>query len=326
MDENAIVEVLKSGLNLASTSISAIVGAVITTLFLWKNTKTSEFEKIKAGKYKEVIDQLLGSGKMSYLEYHKCNNFLDIAKIADKSMADIHGFYGEKTSGNSDFNFDWFIRFFEAASNISNENMQKFWAAFLAGEVYRGGSYSLRAIDTLYNMTALEAELFSNVSKMVIDGKMILSSFQIFENNSNERKIGERINSTYSFDNDSLRLLEECGIINGLLMRNKLELEPNEDYGFTCGDKLLLFKPSGNKKVIIEYVSYFLTMVGIQLYPITSPGTDNHHLIDLGKEMKKSYPELTVSLHPINLESVYIDDLNSDEDCISYNNEIDLLE
>ena len=34
MDENAIVEVLKSGLNLASTSISAIVGAVITTLFL----------------------------------------------------------------------------------------------------------------------------------------------------------------------------------------------------------------------------------------------------------------------------------------------------
>ena len=37
MDENAIVEVLKSGLNLASTSISAIVGAVITTLFLRKN-------------------------------------------------------------------------------------------------------------------------------------------------------------------------------------------------------------------------------------------------------------------------------------------------
>ena len=48
MDENTLIEVIKGGLNLANSSISAVVGAVITTLFLRKNTKTSEFEKIKA--------------------------------------------------------------------------------------------------------------------------------------------------------------------------------------------------------------------------------------------------------------------------------------
>lgn len=314
MDENAIIEVIKSGLSIASTSISAVVGAVITTLFLRKNTKTAEFEKIKAGKFNEVIDQLLDSGKMSYLEYYKCNNFLEIAKKADDSLFRTREVYKEESTKNQEYNFDWFIRFFDAASNISNEEMQKLWASVLAGEIHHSGSFSLRALDTLYNMTAFEAHLFSDISKIVIDDSKLFSSMSILGQPSN--KIGQKINERYLFDNDSLRILEECGVINGLLMRSELELEPDESGGFTCGDKLLLFKPSGNQKIVIDYVCYNLTMVGLQLYPTVFVGTNDNYLIELGNEIKNNFPSLIVSLHPMK---------SDDGDCVSYDPEIDLL-
>ena len=80
MDGNTLIEVIKTELPVISSSVSAIVGAIITTLFLRKNTSTTEFEKVKAGKFSLVIDQLLESGKMSYLEYYRCRNFLSRKK------------------------------------------------------------------------------------------------------------------------------------------------------------------------------------------------------------------------------------------------------
>lgn len=317
MDENAIIEIVKNGLDVAGSSISMLVGAVITTLFLRKDTKTAEFEKIKAGKFDEVVDKLLESGKMTYLEYYKCNNFLDIAKKADESLSIIHEVYEEENTRNQEYNFDWFIRFFDAASNISNEEMQKFWASILAGEVYHSGSYSLRAIDTLYNMTPLEAELFADISKIVMDASILFISMEV--SGQPENKIWQNINAKYLFDNDSLRILEECGIINGLLMQNKVELEPGESLGFTCGDKILLFKPLDNQKIIIEYSCYNLTMVGTQLYPVVFQGANDNYLTELGNEIKINFPSLAVSLHPMNSMPINLDDE------ISYNSEIDLL-
>ena len=307
MDENTLIEIIKSGLNAANSSLSAVVGAVITTLFLSKNTKISEFEKVKAGKFNEVIDCLLESGKMSYLEYYKCNNFLDIAKKADSLLAHTI-ISGQKEQCHcGEYDFDWFIRFFDAASNISNEEMKRLWASVLAGEVYQSGSFSLRAIDTLYNMTPYEAELFSTVSKIIIDNSKVFSSMG---------KVGQQINEKYQFDNDALRLLEECGVLNGLRMDSQLELLPGESGGFTCGNNLLLFQPAREEKIVIDYTCYTLTMVGLQLYPVVYSGADDTYLVELGKAIQENFPSLKVSLHPMTGE---------DDDCISYDAQIDLL-
>ena len=307
MDENTLIEVIKGGLNLANSSISAVVGAVITTLFLRKNTKTSEFEKIKAGKFNEVIDQLLESGKMSYLEYYKYNNFLDIAKKADSMLSHVTISCEKERGQSQEYNFDWFIRFFDAASNISNEEMKRLWASVLAGEVYQSGSFSLRTIDTLYNMTPFEAELFSDISKIVIDSSKLFSSMG---------DVGQQINEKHLFDNDSLRLLEECGVLNGLKMQSQLELLPGESGGFTCGNNLLLFQPANEEKIVIDYTCYNLTMVGLQLYSVVYSGADDTYLVELGKAIQEKFPSLKVSLHPMTAE---------DDDCISYDSQIDLL-
>ena len=307
MDENTLIEVIKSGLSLANSSISAIVGAVITTLFLKKNTQTTEFEKIKAGKFSEVVDQLLNSGKMSYLEYYKCKNYLDIAKKADIKLSEINKFTDNSESSHNEYNFDWFIRFFEAAGNISNEEMKTLWASVLAGEVHQGGSFSLRTLDTLYNMTPHEAELFADISRIILDDSFLFSSME---------GVGQDINERYHFDNDALRLLEECGLINGLKMQSQLELSQGESGGFTCGNNLLLFSCASDEGIVVEYTCYNLTMVGRQLYSVVSSCQDETYLRELGKAIQGKNAFLKVSMHPMTGE---------DGDCITYDSNIDLL-
>ena len=307
MDENTLIEVIKSGLSLANSSISAIVGAVITTLFLKKNTQTTEFEKIKAGKFSEVVDQLLNSGKMSYLEYYKCKNYLDIAKKADIKLSEINKFTDNSESSHNEYNFDWFIRFFEAAGNISNEEMKTLWASVLAGEVHQGGSFSLRTLDTLYNMTPHEAELFADISRIILDDSFLFSSME---------GVGQDINERYHFDNDALRLLEECGLINGLKMQSQLELSQGESGGFTCGNNLLLFSCASDDGIVVEYTCYNLTMVGRQLYSVVSSCQDETYLRELGKAIQGKNAFLKVSMHPMTGE---------DGDCITYDSNIDLL-
>lgn len=159
MDEKLLLEVISQGMGLASSTVGPMVGALMTTLFLRKNTETTEFEKIKAGKFGEVAEQLLNEGKMTYLEYWKCRNFLDIAKIADERLK------GEAPKDNYDaYDFDWYVRFYDYASNISNEEFQNMWASVLAREVSSPGTTSVSLLNALSMMSREQATLFCNIS------------------------------------------------------------------------------------------------------------------------------------------------------------------
>lgn len=308
MDINYLAQFVQDNQQIISSSLSAVVSSVLTTLFMRKNTSISEFERIKAGHFEKVVENLLNNGQMSYLEYYKTRNFLKIAKKADAIQNVI---YRDNNDANQkEFDFDWYIRFFNSASNISNEEMQYLWAAVLAGEVNNAGTFSLRTLETLYNMTEYEAELFSEISKIVLDDCTIFSSMD---------GVGQKTNELYGFDNDSLRLLEEIGLLNGLRMESITELEPGECCGFENNGKILLCKSISNEKLDLKYTSYRLTIVGMQLLGVVRDlNNDCNYLIDLGKELQKSQPSLQFSLHPI-------ESYNPEEDYVNYNPNIDLL-
>lgn len=130
MNETEIISYLAANAPALLTGVGPIIGSLITVLFLRKNTATSEFEKIKSGKFDEVLEELLASGQITYTELYKANNFLNIAKKAD-------AYYSQKelTEHQGCIEFDWLIRYYEAAGNISDENMQDMWAKILAGEI-----------------------------------------------------------------------------------------------------------------------------------------------------------------------------------------------
>lgn len=166
MEQNLLIDLLKTSMPIVSSSISHVVGALVTTLFLRKNTKIKEFEKIKAGKFDEVIDELLDSGKMTYLEWYKCNNFLKIAKIADEKFQKEKCVDENKL--DTDYDFDWLVKFYEYASNISNEEMQRLWASILNGEISNPGGISISLMHALSIMRQDQAMFFCNISRFVL--------------------------------------------------------------------------------------------------------------------------------------------------------------
>ena len=83
MEGTEIISYLLTNAPAIWSGLGPVVGSLITVLFLRKNTSTTEFEKIKAGKFDEVLDDLLSSGHLTYTELYKANNFLKIAKKAN---------------------------------------------------------------------------------------------------------------------------------------------------------------------------------------------------------------------------------------------------
>jgi len=158
MNGTEIITLLSNNLPAVSSIVESVTGGVFTAIFLRHDTSTTEFEKVKAGQFKEVADELLNAGKMSYTEYYKANNFLKVAQKADEFYAEMH-----HEDEHKPYDFDWFVRFYEAVGNISNEEMQDLWAKILAGELNEPFSFSLRTIDVLKNLGKKDAELFEKI-------------------------------------------------------------------------------------------------------------------------------------------------------------------
>lgn len=288
MDINYLVEFATQSATFLQPAISTIVGALLSTLFVRNNTSTSEFEKIKAGKFEEAIDLLLKSGKMSYCEYFKCHNFLKIAKRIDRENVNADYF--------NEFDFDWFVRFFDSVGNISNEKMQDLWSKVLAGEINNQGSFSLRTLETLRNMTQREATLFESMSHLVLTEKNGLKFILCMSDD-----LGKDINEQYGFFKKEFVLLEECGILSSIRNDNRIRLE--ESLNGIWNNSIIITLNYKRADCVInsyKYSSYTLTQTGCQLLNIINGVSDEKYLLDIGKELSQKYSgNLLVRAHRI---------------------------
>lgn len=310
MDVNNLINVIQEGVTFFQPALSTIVGALLTTLFLKKNASQTEFEKIKAGKFNEVIDYLLDNEKMSYFEYYKCRNFLSVAKLADKFQND---FKESRNEEKTSFDFDWFVRFFDSAGNISNIEMQKLWARVLAGEVCNQGTFSLRTLETLKNMNQKEALLFQKMAHLVLTEKNGLKFILCMSND-----LGKDINEEYGLTKNEFVILEECGLLSSIRNDNRIYLnEPLS--GIWNGNIIIMFRYKHQDGVLnsYKYSSYTLTQSACQLFSIVDATPNNQYLIDIGKELMKKYSgNLIITAHPI---------IDSTNNPISYDQSIDLI-
>ena len=310
---------------MANTAISSIVGVLMTALFLRGNTNTSEFEKFKAGKFNEALDELLKSGKMSYMELYKCKNFLVIAKKAEEicsetKIAEINANNNQRRNNYEEpsaYDFDWFVRFFDAAGNVSNDKMQQLWARILAGEVQQPGTFSLRTIETLYNMTHSEATLFQTIASIILmeyDGSKFIyrSEYSDFEASDAE------INGKYGFGAQEFAILEECGLLSSLRQESYATVI-NESIGIYNDNIILMFQVKSDieGKEPFQYSCYMLTQTALQLLSIVQAEPNDKYIIDLGVYLKKRNPGFLITAHKI---------LSIKSNEVSYDVSKDLLE
>lgn len=284
MNGTEIIAFLSSGLKTMSSAVGPVADALFTAIFLRHNTKTDEFEKIKAGKFKEVADDLLASGKMTYTEYYKASNFLTVAQKADQ-------YYQEQPRSDEQgtYDFDWFVRFFEAAGNVSDDTMQNLWAKILAGEIAQPSTFSLKTIDVVRNLSKKDAELFIKICSH----SFVSSGTNCFLPNEDEYL--ETVGITYA---DIMKLSEIGLMFNDGLISLSMSISSEPRILVNSHSLIMVMASSSGKPEEANIRQYPFTEVGNEVSTLISKSASDEDFLKYGEILShnKSYK---ISVHKV---------------------------
>ncbi len=274
---------------IVDNTVPRVVQGVMAILFANQDSSPDAIEQINAGDFAAAVKILTSSGNMSAYDFYKWNNILRIADMAEGELRGTH-----TTIHSSEFDFDWFLRFFDAAGNIHADDMKQLWARVLAGEIERPGSFSLRTIEVLRNMSQTEALAFKNASSLVLeetDGSQFLFCDSDLTNSS--------INQKYGLNIEDILALEEAGLISALRANNAVDLSEGAG-GFSNGSGyILLFESTDGQSVEFQYKSYPLSRVARQLLSIVQEEVDDGYLISLGQALRNDLERIDVGVYEI---------------------------
>ena len=198
------------------------------------------------------------------------NNF---SQIVQGAVPQIH-----KASDIDDVDPDWIDDFMSKAERISDEDMQRLWSKMLAGEVNTHGTFSKKAIITLYEMDKRTAEIFRRYCTYAVE---LPSAQQSWENFTVVDKFDAPI-----LDEEEYRMLEDAGLYTQLYRRGN-KLNP-------CGeivlhlphDERVVLINVGSAQIEVELSDTTLTYVGQMLCRLCDWGTAP----DLGDAIKSVVP------------------------------------
>ena len=208
---------------------------------------------------KNTPDQLpeasLETRANSRAEFQEARRQSNIESIVKRAAEE---FDGSEDIGTDRPDSDWIARFFRIAEDITTEQMQALWGKVLAGEVKRPGSFSLRTLDVLKNISQKEADIFVRLARIAVQDGSILFIPDIDNESFLEKRFGIR-----SID---LILLREIGLIGPSDMFLSLAtVKEATQFRFTIGSTCVVIdRPAGTPNLPVP--ALFFTEVGRELH------------------------------------------------------------
>jgi hypothetical protein len=181
-------------------------------------------------------------------------------RIRQKNIDDVVDIAANQLKGENEVpkdkvSVDWATRFFNTVQDISEDEMKLIWGKLLAGEVKSPGSYSLRAIELLKNLTPDEALLFTEVSKFAFKRAREIIIIQ-----------SDNINNDFGLTFDKILTLTDAGLLKPII-DTAIDLAPlngAEEVIFTYGNYAVkaIVKSEG------QIATYIYTTAGSQIYKL----------------------------------------------------------
>jgi hypothetical protein len=218
------------------------------------------------------------------MEFYKANNFLQIAKKADS-------YYKEhpKSEEKATYDFDWFVRFFEAAGNVSDDAMQNLWAKILAGEIARPTTYSLKTIDVLRNLSKKDAELFVKICSHAF----VLDATNYFIPNEDEYLNAVDIHYTDIMKLSELGLMFNDGTISLII-----DID-NEPFALLANNNLIMLISSNSGAPRKDSIGqYPFTEVGKELSTLISESASDEDFLEYGRLLSQNKAH-KISIHRV---------------------------
>lgn len=286
-----------------SPAVEGVVTALITTLFLRKNEDIKIIEDLKKKEFEKVTQELLDSGRMSYVEFYKTKNFLKIAQQADEMMANQKQSEDAEEDNNkckNNFSFDWVMRFFDAVGNISDKDLQQLWAKVLAGEIAEPKTCSLRTLDMIRNMSSEEAEIFSHLCKYVMrsGNSYYIDSIGFMSDEEGTNKCKAYIEKQGLSYEGSIVPLAEAGAFS---TDHDLAIYLNKDIALAMYNKKItgMVMKYGEEPSLFQRDAYWLTASGRELFHTIRQAddfeVDEEYALLCLKDIKEKNPEFYVA-------------------------------
>jgi Protein of unknown function (DUF2806) len=196
--------------------------------------------------------------RVARLEEKRQQNIETITVQATKELAPPES---QETVSEQPVDEDWVAQFLNHCQDVSNEQMQTVWARILAGEVTQPGSFSLRTLNLVRNMSKEDANLFTRFCSTVWNFLTTLHSVFPDQHEQNERPV---VNYSELVHLDSLGLirLEGVGQVNARIV--------NPCPVFYCEQAYIFRVPARPIKQVIDFPvgNAILTEQGQQLATI----------------------------------------------------------
>lgn len=226
----------------------------------------------------------------------KEQNLEDIINIAADDMK------YETETPKKHIEMDWWNRFEQYAENVSNDDMKVIWGKILSGEFKNPGSFSLRTLNAINNISKEEAELFQF---------LLPYSFCLGENKSNNIILLSSMfyKNVSSLNNYVLSLAHETGLVNqetGMALniyKNKTILYYGNDYKI-----VVRFKYDEDSSKLSNF------NFPISIIDFTSAGKEICNIIDIDFDIKLVLPILkNIKLELDSVDNIRVYKYNSEE-------------
>ena len=305
LDHNTILEIINSTLPVLASSpvlikLFGTIENVIKTLYMPTLTLKNGKAEVDVEIYRKKNEAILLNQTFTLYEITKLKNFVKAANFAAAELQN----YRERSTNDNNLDFDWIMRFFDAVSNVSNEEMQKLWGKVLAGEVKQPGNCSLRTMDIIRNMSQNEADTFDKLCKYVlISGDCYFIFHRGFSGldgtNNDSHNYISKTGLNYS---DNIIPMVECGLLS---IDNTLATDFKTNNTLTINNQkvicFIISEKCADDYILIE--PYFLTRSGIELYNIIQNTPEFNPNIEYSiicfRELKRLNPSLIFSAHKI---------------------------
>lgn len=126
LDHNTILEIINSTLPVLASSpvlikLFGTIENVIKTLYMPTLTLKNGKAEVDVEIYRKKNEAILLNQTFTLYEITKLKNFVKAANFAAAELQN----YREQSTNDNNLDFDWIMRFFDAVSNVSNEEMIK---------------------------------------------------------------------------------------------------------------------------------------------------------------------------------------------------------
>lgn len=280
-DVSTATGIAATGFDVAS---SGIVSRLLDRKYL-PEQRANEFLSAQAIANGCITDDDIEKAALIYGSYKLKKQYVNIYKAKRKADALIQG---KDVEGSASIDEDWFSAYEDHVSKISDESILDMWAAILAGEVIRNGTFRKIMLDRFSLLDQPSVKAFTALCQRtftlnISDGRSYKIPFFIGETELGEMdkfdisKLTHDEKTEYFYDLPSeseLQILEEIGLISLAEDFEDTDILAERNITFSVNVGNCSFTPFSIVRKETEYYhtlwngSVVFTSIGLHLYNI----------------------------------------------------------